>query len=81
MNYDYKNRKITFDSPAEEADRERHMAEFGPATGKSHPDDCPYCAARGWKTFPGTSFKEECDKWAAEHPDEVPAPQEEDKKE
>lgn len=57
------------------------MAEFGPATGKSHPDDCPYCAARGWKTFPGTSFKEECDKWAAEHPDEVPVPQEEDKKE
>ncbi len=37
------------------------MAEFGRMTGKSHPDDCPYCAARGWKTFPGTNFKAECE--------------------
>ena len=71
MIYDYKNRKINFESPAEQAEYEKHMAEFGPGTGKTHPDDCPYCAARGWKTFPGTSFEAECDKWAAEHPEEV----------
>lgn len=71
MIYDYKNRKISFESPAEQAEYEKHMAEFGPGTGKTHPDDCPYCAARGWKTFPGTSFEAECDKWAAEHPEEV----------
>ncbi len=74
MIYDYKYRKIEYDSPMEEADYNRHMAQFGPGTGKSHPDDCEYCKKRGWKTFPGTSFAEECDKWAAEHPDEVPAP-------
>ena len=45
--------------------------KFGPSTGRAHPDDCPYCAARGWKTFPGTSFEAECDKWAAEHPEEA----------
>ena len=71
MIYDYKNMKISFESPAEQAEYEKHMAEFGPGTGKTHPDDCPYCAARGWKTFPGTSFEAECDKWAAEHPEEV----------
>lgn len=71
MIYDYKNRKISFESPAEEADFETHSAKFGQATGKSHPDDCPYCAARGWKTWPGTTFDEACDKWADEHPDEV----------
>lgn len=71
MIYDYKNRKISFESPAEQVEYEKHMAEFGPGTGKTHPDDCPYCAARGWKTFPGTSFEAECDKWAAEHPEEV----------
>ena len=67
MIYDYKNKKITFESPDEEIDYKRHMAEYGPATGKSHPDDCPYCAARGWKTFHGTSFEEECEKYAEEH--------------
>lgn len=71
MIYDYAKRKINFESPAEQAEYEKHMAEFGPGTGKTHPDDCPYCAARGWKTFPGTSFEAECDKWAAEHPGEV----------
>lgn len=71
MIYDYKNRRINFESPAEKAEYEKHMAEFGPSTGKAHPDDCPYCAARGWKTFPGTSFEAECDKWAAEHPEEA----------
>ncbi|EXG87830.1 hypothetical protein K413DRAFT_4731 [Clostridium sp. ASBs410] len=64
MIYDYEKEVITFESPAEEADYKAHMAEYGPeagpAAGKSHPDDCPYCAARGWNTFPGTSFKEEC---------------------
>ena len=53
MIYDYKNRRINFESPAEKAEYEKHMAEFGPGTGKTHPDDCPYCAARGWKTFRG----------------------------
>lgn len=77
MIYDYKNREIHFENPAEEADYKAHMAEFGPATGKNHPDDCPYCAARGWKTFPGTTFEAECDKWAAEHPDEVEEPDKE----
>lgn len=71
MIYDYKNRKISFESPAEEADYNAHSAQFGPATGKSHPDDCPYCAARGWKTWHGTNFDEACDQWAEEHPDEV----------
>ena len=47
------------------------MAQFGPATGKTHPDDCPYCKRHGWNTFPGTTFEAECDKWAAEHPEEV----------
>lgn len=67
MIYDYKNKTITFESPDEEIDYKRHMAKYGPGTGKSHPDDCPYCAARGWKTFPGTTFEEECDKYAEEH--------------
>ena len=67
MIYDYKNRTITFESPAEEIDYKTHMAEYGPGTGKSHPDNCTYCAARGWKTFPGTTFEEECDKYAEEH--------------
>lgn len=71
MIYDYAKRTISFESPAEEADYYAHSAEFGPATGKAHPDDCTYCAAKGWKTFPGTNFDAECDKWAAEHPDEV----------
>lgn len=71
MIYDYKNREIRFESPAEEIEYEKHMAEYGPGTGKVHPDDCPYCAARGWKTFPGTTFEAECDKWAAEHPEEA----------
>lgn len=71
MIYDYKNRRINFESPAEKVEYEKHMAEFGPSTGKAHPDDCLYCAARGWKTFPGTSFEAECDKWAAEHPEEA----------
>ncbi len=72
MNYDYKNRKITFDSPEEERKYNKHMAKFGPGTGKSHPEDCEYCRRHGWKTFPGTTFTEECDKWAAEHPEEFP---------
>lgn len=63
MIYDYKNKTITFESPDEEIDYKRHMAKYGPGTGKSHPDDCPYCAARGWKTFPGTTFEEECEKY------------------
>ena len=67
MIYDYKNRTITFESPAEEIDHETHMAEYGPGTGKSHPDDWAYSAARGSKTFPGTTFEEECDKYAEEH--------------
>lgn len=70
MIYDYKNKEVTFENPAEEIEWRNHMAEFGPATGKSHPDNCPYCAARGWKTFAGTSFKEECAKYEEEHPDE-----------
>lgn len=39
--------------------------------GKSHPDDCPRCKAKGWLTFPGTTFEKECDKWAAAHPEEA----------
>lgn len=35
MIYDYKNKKINFESP----------------------DDCPYCKARGWESFPGTTFE------------------------
>ena len=70
MIQDYKNRKITFESPAEEIEHKNHMAEYGPATGKSHPDDCQYCAERGWKTFPGTNFYAECDKYDAEHESE-----------
>ncbi|SEU08608.1 hypothetical protein SAMN05443270_3033 [Lacrimispora sphenoides] len=62
----YEKEVIEFVSPAEEAEYKAHMAEYGPATGKSHPDDCPYCAARGWNTFPGTSFKEECAKRKAQ---------------
>lgn len=73
MIYDYKNREIRFESPAEENEYKKHMAEYGPRTGKVHPDDCPYCAARGWKTFPGTTFEAECDKLAAEHPEEAEA--------
>ena len=34
-----------------------HIVEYGPATGKSHPDDS--YSVRGWKTFPGTTFEEE----------------------
>lgn len=71
MIYDYKNRKISFETPAEELEYNAHMAEFGPETGKTHPDDCAYCATRGWKTFPGTSFDAECDAWAEAHLDEV----------
>lgn len=61
MKYDTTKRVITFDSPAEQAEYVEHMAQFGPVTGKSHPDDCPYCKARGWETFPGTTFDEICD--------------------
>ena len=57
MIYDYKNREIHFENPKEETDYKAHMAEYGPGTGKTHPDDCPYCAARGWKTFPGTTLR------------------------
>lgn len=32
MIYDYKNKKITFESPAEEIDYKKHMAEYGPST-------------------------------------------------
>ncbi len=71
MIYDYKNREIRFESPVEEIEYKKHMAEYGPRTGRVHPDACPYCAARGWKTFPGTTFEAECDKWAAEHPEEA----------
>ena len=67
MIYDYEKRTISFESPGEEVDYKEHMAEFGPGTGNTHPDDCAYCATRGWKTFPGTSFKEECEKYAKEH--------------
>lgn len=63
MIYDYKNRKIHFENPKEETDYKAHMAEYGPGTGNTHSDDCPYCAAR--------TFEAECDKWAEEHPDEV----------
>lgn len=71
MKYDYKNRKISFDNPAEEIEYNEHMAEFGPGTGKPHPDDCQFCKEKGWKTFPGTNFAEECDRWAEEHPAET----------
>lgn len=71
MIYDFKNRTITFESPEEEKKYNKHMAAYGPGTGKTHPDDCPYCKKHGWKTFPDTTFEAECDKWAAEHPDEV----------
>ena len=67
MIYDYKNRTITFETPAEEIDYKAHMAEYGPGNGMSHPYDCAYCAARGWKTFPDTTFEEECDKYAEEN--------------
>lgn len=69
MIYDYKNREVKFESPAEETDYNRHMAEFGPGVGKAHPDDCEYCAARGWKTFADKSWDEMCDEWAAAHPE------------
>lgn len=71
MIYDYKNRKISFETPAEKLEYDAHMAEFGRKTGKTHPDDCAHCAARGWETFPGTTFDAECDAWAEAHPDEV----------
>lgn len=72
MIYDYKNREIKFESEEEEKKYNKHMKQFGPGTKNgTHPDDCEYCAAHGWKTFPGTTFEAECDKWAAEHPDEV----------
>ena len=72
MKKDYKNRTLTFDSPEEEVKYNKHMAQFGPGTENgSHPDDCPYCKRHGWDAFPGTTFEEECDKWAAEHPEEV----------
>lgn len=71
MIYDYKNRKISFESPGEKADYDNHMAQFGPGVGIEHPDDCEYCARKGWKNFVGTTWDEECDKWAAEHPDEA----------
>ncbi|MSS07023.1 hypothetical protein FYJ38_00010 [Clostridium sp. WB02_MRS01] len=64
---DYKNKIHTFENPAEEIEHKNHMAEYGSSTGKSHPDDCPYCKARGWETFPGTSFEEECEKYAEEN--------------
>lgn len=70
MIYDYKNRKVRFESPAEEKAYNRHMDDFGPGTGKSHPDDCEYCAKRGWKTFADKSWDEMCDEWAAAHPEE-----------
>lgn len=61
MIYDEKKRKVRFESPEEQEDYLNHMKEFGPVTKKSHPDDCPYCAMKGWKTFPGTTFEEVCD--------------------
>ena len=61
MIYDKEKKEIRFESQAEKKEFKAHMAEFGRMTGKSHPDDCPYCAARGWKTFPGTNFKAECE--------------------
>lgn len=64
---DYKNKIHAFEDPAEVIDYKKHMAEYGPATGKSHPDDCPYCKARGWETFTGTTFEEECEKYAEEN--------------
>ena len=68
MQYNYKDRTVNFESPAEEREYNKHMAEFGPGTGKAHPDNCPYCAARGWKTFAVKSCDEMCDEWAAGHP-------------
>ena len=62
MIYDYKHRKIEYESPMEKAEYEQHMSQFGPGMGKSHPDDCPRCKAKGWLTFPGTTFEKECDK-------------------
>lgn len=70
MIYDYKNRKVEFSSPAEKIEYEQHMSEYGPGTKNgSHPDDCPYCAARGWKTFADKSWEQMCDEWAAAHPE------------
>lgn len=69
MIYDYENREIRFESPEEKLDYEKHMSQYGPSTGVSHPDDCSYCAERGWKTFHETSFEAECDKWKEEHPE------------
>lgn len=40
MIYDYKHRKIEYESPMEKAEYEQHMSQFGPGMGKSHPDDC-----------------------------------------
>lgn len=69
MIYNYKDRTVNFESPAEEREYNKHMTEFGPGTGKAHPDDCPYCAARGWNTFADKSWDEMCDEWAAAHPE------------
>ena len=59
MIYDYKHRKIEYESPMEKAEYEQHMSQFGPGMGKSHPDDCPRCKAKGWLTFPGTTFEKD----------------------
>ena len=35
MIYDYKHRKIEYESPMEKAEYEQHMSQFGPGMGKS----------------------------------------------
>lgn len=71
MTYDYIKEEVRFDSPQEERDYNNHMAEFGPGVPgtPSHPDDCPYCAQRGWRTFPKgeETFHDWCVRMRAEH--------------
>lgn len=62
MIYDLEKRTAEWSYPNEPIEWEAHHAEYGPTTGKSHPDDCPFCKAKGWKT----NFQAECDKYHAE---------------
>ena len=42
MTYD-ENKVALFDSPKEKINYNTHHAQYGPGTGKVHPDDCEYC--------------------------------------
>lgn len=70
MIYDWKNREVRYSNPGERIEWENHHAQYGPGTNNGpHPDDCPYCKARGWLTFADKSFDQMCDEWAAAHPE------------